>query len=85
MNETEKKTWRAGRLDFLYREIEKLSTELSSAGVASSISVDGVATTFDRAGVLAQIKEYKREIASLEGRSAPLILVFLEFFRNTVL
>ena len=65
-------TWRAARLRFLYDEITRLSNALSEAGATASITVDGVSTTFDRAGTLATIKEYRREIAALEGRSSSL-------------
>lgn len=65
-------TWRAARLRFLYDEIARLSSALSEAGAAASITVDGVSTTFDRAGTLAAIKEYRREIATLEGWSSSL-------------
>lgn len=64
--------WRAERLRFLRDEITRLSNALAEAGAAASITVDGVSTSYDRAGTLATIKEYRREIAALEGRSSAL-------------
>lgn len=71
-NRPDRSAWRAARLDFLYVEVERLSVALSDVGVCASISVDGVSSAIDRAGTLQLIDRYRREIASLEGRDAPM-------------